>query len=518
MSLEEKVGQVMLGCFNGPELSQELAQRLTDIHLGGVILYSITGNIENASQVARLVEDIQQQAIKSGDIPLFVGIDQEGGRVCRLTEGVTVFPGNMSLGATGSPELARQSASVMAKELRILGIIMNFAPVVDVNNNPANPVIGVRSFGSSPEEVARLGTAMVDAYQQQGVLASAKHFPGHGDTDIDSHVALPIIPHDIKRLQSVELPPFKAMVEAGVPAVMTAHVLAPAISQSNELPVTLSPAALKYLRQEMGFNGLIISDSLGMGAITQKWGLKEAALQCFLAGADVLLFGADQMNEPRILEQVHQTLLNAAQSGRISPERLDQSVRRILSAKLSYGILDDPLPRHDQMAELAAPENLAVAERVARESITLVRDTKHMLPFSGQHTVPVVWPREVKETLAPLLDECPFLKPYLVPLKPTATELRQLNAELRDYPTLVVGTYNLYRNTEWGKVVQSLGQERILALAMGSPYDLMQIPHVSGYVAAYGDKSVTVQALGELLRGDLSPQGHLPVELPSISE
>ncbi len=514
MSLEEKVGQVMLGCFNGPELSQELAQRLTDIHLGGVILYSITGNIENVGQVANLVEDIQQHAVKSGGIPLFVGIDQEGGRVCRITEGVTVFPGNMALGATGNTELARQSASVMAKELRIMGINMNFAPVVDVNNNPNNPVIGVRSFGSSPEDVARLGTAMVDAYQEQGVLASAKHFPGHGDTDIDSHVALPIIPHDIKRLQSVELPPFKAMVEVGVPAVMTAHVLAPAITQSDELPATLSPEALKYLRQDMGFDGLIVSDSLGMGAITQKWGLEEAALQCFLAGADILLFGADEMNGPRTQEQVYQTLLKAAQSGQISSERLDQSVRRILNAKLKYGILDDPLPRQDKMDELAAPENLAVAEQVARESITLVRDIKHVLPFSGRQTVPIIWPQEVEETLAPLLEKCPCLKPYLVPLEPTETELQQLTAEFRDYPTLVVGTYNLYRNTEWAKLVQSLGQERVLALAMGSPYDLMQIPQVSGYVAAYSDKPVTVRALGKLLRGDLSPQGHLPVELP----
>jgi beta-N-acetylhexosaminidase len=158
-------------------------------------------------------------------------------------------------------------------------------------------------------------------------------------------------------------------------------VLAPAISQGNELPVTLSPAALEYLRREMGFNGLIISDSLGMGAITQKWGLEDTALQCFLAGADVLLFGADPMNEPRFQEQVYQTLLSVAQSGQIPPERLEQSVRRILSAKLSYGILDDPLPRHDQMDQLAAPENWAVAKRVAGESITLVRDAAACAAF-----------------------------------------------------------------------------------------------------------------------------------------
>lgn len=248
------------------------------MHMGGIILYSITGNIEDVEQVVSLTKEIQQTALDAGGLPLFIAIDQEGGRVLRITEGVTVFPGNMALGATGSAELAGAVAGITARELRALGINMNFAPVVDVNNNPANPVISVRSFGSSPELVSRLGRAMTVPYAAAGVLATAKHFPGHGDTDTDSHYDLPLIPHAMARLKTVELPPFQAMVDAGVPAVMTAHVLVPALAKSDELPATMSPEVLGYLRREMGFDGLIFNDSLGMGAITKYWGLEEATI------------------------------------------------------------------------------------------------------------------------------------------------------------------------------------------------------------------------------------------------
>jgi len=515
MSVEEKVGQVMAGFFRGATLSPEQEQRIRTLHLGGVILYSEAGNIENTAQVAALAESIQNTARQAGDVPLFVSIDQEGGTICRLTQGVTVFPGNMALGAGGSRELAERSAAVTARELRSLGINMNFAPVVDVNSNPANPVIGVRSFGSSPEEVARLGLAFIAPYRADGVICVAKHFPGHGDTDVDSHIGLPIVRHDRAALESIELYPFRAMAQGGVPAVMTAHVEVPALDPTG-LPATLSAPILGVLRQEMGFRGLIITDSMGMGAIVRGWGLEEAAILSFLAGTDVLLFGADQGHEPAEQDRIHQALVAAVRSGRIPMQRLNESVRRILVMKEAYGILDDPMPVKKWQASLASEEHVAVAREIAVEGITLVRNERKLLPLSGTAPVPVVWPAEVSGYLQPLLAELPWLVPCMAPLQAGADDIARVMDRVRGAPVILVGSYNLDRNTKWRDLIRALAGENLVVAAVRSPYDLTRIPGVGTYIATYSDRPVALQALAALLTGRNPPRGHLPVELPEL--
>ncbi|NMC73902.1 MAG: glycoside hydrolase family 3 protein [Geobacteraceae bacterium] len=515
MSVEEKVGQIMVGFFRGATLSAEQQQRIRDLHLGGVILYSSSGNIEDTTQVADLVTSIQNTARDAGGIPLFVSIDQEGGWICRITQGVTVFPGNMALGAGGSRELSAHSADIMARELRALGITMNYAPVVDVNSNPANPIIGVRSFGSSPEDVARLGTAQIDPYRSAGVLCVAKHFPGHGDTDVDSHLGLPIVRHDRARLDAVELYPFKAMVAAGVPAVMTAHVEVPALDPSG-LPGTLSAPILGVLRNEMGFDGLIITDSMGMGAIVQGWGLEEASILSFLAGTDILLFGADKGHEPSEQEGIHRALVAAVTSGRIPMERLDASVRRILTVKQNYGILDDPYPRVTWQASLASAEHTAVARRVADLGVTLVRNDRKLLPLTGTYSIPVLWPTEMKGYLQPLLAELPWLVPCYAPLQPAPEDTARVLETVRGAPAILVGSYNLSSNTGWRDLILSLGPENLVVAAMRSPYDLVHIPNVSAYLAVYSDRPVAMQALAGLLAGNRFPRGLLPVDLPGL--
>lgn len=515
MSVEEKVGQIMVGFFRGATLSAEQQQRIRDLHLGGVVLYSSTGNIENTTQVADLVTSIQNTARDAGGIPLFVSIDQEGGWICRITQGVTVFPGNMALGAGGSGELSAHSADIMARELRALGITMNYAPVVDVNSNPANPIIGVRSFGSSPEDVARLGTAQIDPYRDAGVLCVAKHFPGHGDTDVDSHLGLPIVRHDRARLDAVELYPFKAMVKAGVPAVMTAHVEVPALDPSG-LPGTLSAPILGVLREEMGFDGLIITDSMGMGAIVQGWGLEEASILSFLAGTDILLFGADKGHEPGEQDGIHKALTAAVKSGRIPMERLDASVRRILTVKKEYGILDDPFPKVKWQASLASAEHVAVARRVADLGVTLVRNDQKLLPLSGTAPIPVLWPTEMKSYLQPLLAELPWLVPCYAPLQPAPEDTARVLETVRGASAILVGSYNLSSNTGWRDLILALGAENLVVAAVRSPYDLVQIPKVSTYLAVYSDRPVAMQTLAGLLTGNQFPGGLLPVELPAL--
>ncbi|MFZ4437258.1 MAG: glycoside hydrolase family 3 protein [Syntrophales bacterium] len=515
MSVEEKVGQVMMGFFRGPTLSQEQEKRIRELHLGGVILYGSSGNISNTGQVAALIESIQRAAGAAGGVPLFVSIDQEGGLVARLTEGVTLFGGNMLLGATGSETLAAGSARVTAHELRALGITMNFAPVVDVNSNPANPIIGIRSFGSSPEEVARLGMAHIDPYRESGVVCVAKHFPGHGDTDVDSHIGLPIVKHDRARLEAVELYPFRAMVRGGVPAVMTAHVEVPALDPTG-LPATLSAPILSLLRNEIGFSGLIITDSMGMGAIVKGWGIEEASILSFLAGTDILLFGADTGHEPAEQDGIYQALLSAVKSGRISTKRLDESVRRILVAKQSYGVLDDPFPIKSWQASLASAEHLAVAREVAVGGITLVRNDKGLLPLASASPVPVVWPTEMIKYLQPLLAELPGLVPCLVPLQPTADDIVQAVNTIKGAPVVLAVSYNLDRNTGWLNLLKAINGDNVVVIAVRSPYDLIQLPEASTYVAIYSDRPVALQAAAELLTGRIMPRGRLPVELPGL--
>jgi beta-N-acetylhexosaminidase len=515
MSTEEKVGQVMMGFFRGPALSEEQVNRIRELHLGGVILYTGSGNIENTAQVAALNESIQTTAKEAGVLPLFISIDQEGGLVCRLTQGVTVFPGNMALGATGSDTLAASSAEVMARELRALGITMNFAPVVDVNSNPANPVIGIRSFGSSPEEVARLGRASIAPYRQAGVVCTAKHFPGHGDTDVDSHVGLPIVNHDRSRLEAIELYPFRAMVRGGVPAVMTAHVVVPALDPSG-LPATLSAPILDILRKEIGFSGLIITDSMGMGAIVQGWGLEEAAILSFLAGADILLYGADKGHEPDEQDRVYLALLDAVRSGRIPMKRLNASVRRILAAKQAYGILDAPFPDNNWQAALATPENLAVADEVALDSITLVRNTNGLLPLSDSVPIPIVWPTEMASYLLPLLTEMPNLVPCYAPLQPAIDDIARVAETIAGAPAVVAASYNLDRNSGWLELIRAINGENLAVVSVRSPYDLMQIPETTTYLATYSDRPVAVKTLAGLLTGRITPKGHLPVDLPGL--
>ena len=517
MTLEEKVGQVIIAYFAGPEFGTAFGEQLRELPLGGVILFSSAGNIENPLQVARLTEQIQQAALDSDIVPLFIAVDQEGGAVARITEGVTVFPGNMALGAAGSEELARQSAAVTAHELRTLGINFNYAPVVDVNNNPDNPVIGVRSFGSRPQEVARLGRAMVAPYSREKVIAAAKHFPGHGDTDVDSHYGLPLIPYDLPRLKEIELLPFQAMIDAGVPAVMMAHILAPGITGSDELPASLSPAALRYLREEMAFEGLVVTDSMSMGAISEQWGLEEAAVMAFQAGVDVILFGPWAGVEPVDRQRIFDALKGAVEQGAITEKRLDESVLRILTAKKFHGIIDDSLPRREDLSRLALPESLDLARRIARESITLVRDSASLIPLSTEEPLPLIWPAELESSLAPLTERCPFLEPHLLPLRAAETETGALLDLLRYSSPVLVGTYNLQRYPAWVHLINTLAEEKEVALlALSSPYDILAAPGAGTCLCTYSDSGPSMEALAGVLNGALNPRGRLPVDLPGI--
>ena len=334
MTLHQKIGQMLLFGWTGdtPEESRTVgphaAALVDEFAIGGVVLMG--RNVGTPTQTRDTIGALQARAEASGLPPLFVAVDQEGGRVQRL--GPPLYPARpaaRSVGDTGDPAQARASARRIGEELREIGFNWDFAPVLDVNNNPKNPVIGDRAYGSDAALVAAMGAAAVRGFQEDaGILACGKHFPGHGDTDTDSHHALPRIGHDRVRLEAVEMVPFRAAIEAGLAAVMTSHILFLALDPA--LPATLSPAILTgLLRGELGFEGLIITDDLEMKGVADGWGAAEAAVLAVAAGADVLLCCHTEETQ----REIQQALVQAVATGRLSEARVDESVARIAAAK-----------------------------------------------------------------------------------------------------------------------------------------------------------------------------------------
>lgn len=507
LTLEEKVGQIMMVFFEGSALSENLRKFVAELKVGGVILYSSRGNVESVRQVAELNGAVQQTALDVGSLPLFIAIDQEGGVVARIREGVTLFPGNMALGAAGDPSLAGRVASVIGEELASLGINVNFAPSVDVNNNPLNPIIGVRSFGSDPQAVARLGTAMISSFLEKGVLPAAKHFPGHGDTAVDSHTGLPLIPVSRDRLEGVEFPPFQAAIDAGVPMVMTAHVLVPSLDEKN--PATLSSSILGMLRSEMGFKGIIITDSMGMAALKKERTMEETAIDAFNAGADILLFGADKGHVETEHFGMYSALLNACRTGKISTERLDESVGRILKAKKDLGLLKEDW--RPEFAPRLSPEGRATAREAALRSITIARNRKETLETVRDGSKrPLLWPKErivAGRAFAELLS---WVDLVVIPEKPNEKDIAEVLHLVTDADRVLIADYDSKRNPEWLDLVRQIGEDRTLLLSLRTPYILQSLSSLAGSVIAYSDNLPSLQALADVLNGKAPAEGKLP--------
>jgi len=518
MSLEQKVGQLFMVHFAGAEVSPFLREMIERYHVGGIVLFAIAGNIAGIGQVAAMLDDAQRVATGSGGVPLFVAVDQEGGLVVRISDGATVFPGNMAVGATGSAEMARQMAAVTASELKALGVNFNLAPVLDVNSNPDNPVIGIRSFGSSPEKVAELGVAMIHAYQEAGVIATAKHFPGHGDTAIDSHVGLPVVQHDRSHLDAVELLPFRNAIAAGVDAIMTAHVELPAIEPTEGMPATLSEKVLQWLlREEMGFGGVTISDSLGMGALTRRYTIAEIAAMAFRAGCDILAFGADAGQPEEAQLQAYAAVLALFTSGSLPESRLHDSVRRILMLKARRGLLDwQPVDRAALAETVGTEANLARAREIAGAAVTLVRDERAVLPLAAEALVLVVAPMGLGDLGSAMQAYHPNLQQMLVDLDPSGDEIAAAVRQAEGFDAVVVATAESRRHTSQASLVHALADRAMVVVALRSPYDLMTFPDAPCYLAAYADVPVSLDAAARVLFGLAQPAGHLPVDLPGL--
>ena len=372
MTLEEKVGQLLMVHFNGEAANEDARFLVQDLHVGSIIYYNWANGLHSPLQVRQLSDGLQKLTQNNRlVIPLFIAVDQEGGKVARLTEGFTIFPGNKALSMAGDKNLAAQCALAMGEEIRAVGINMNLAPVVDVNSNPKNPVIGSRSFGDSPIVVTNFAKKALEGYHQAGIITTLKHFPGHGDVETDSHHDLPIIKKTKEMLNEVELVPFSQLAN-DTDAIMTAHIMVPAIDSQN--CATLSKNCLDILREEMGFNGVIISDSLVMEGLLKNCScIEDAAIRAINAGCDILILGGKQLlgAHARLeltvadVKKIHQNLCDAVKQGQIKESRLNQSVQRILDLKERYELSERAYRVFDGTELIVSTdEHQALAEKI----------------------------------------------------------------------------------------------------------------------------------------------------------
>lgn len=517
MSLQEKIGQMILCGFQGTEPSEELEALIAEHRIGGVIYFA--RNVANTKQVAELSSSLQGIAERNGTVPLWISIDQEGGMVARITEGVALMPGSMALAAgDAGPEGAYEAALISGKELRALGINLNFAPDLDVNNNPDNPVIGVRSFGESPELVAKYGREAVRGFQEANVVATAKHFPGHGDTNVDSHLDLPTITHDEELIRAVELVPFIEAIDAGVDAIMSSHIYFPAL-ESQKLPVTLSKTVLTgLLREELGYEGVIMTDCMEMHAISEHYGTVAAAVMAVEAGADLVLISHRHDLQIGAIAAIEQ----AVREGRVAEAQIDASVERLLALKARRGVDVQP----SDAAAVGTAAHCAVAKRLSEASITLVKDEQGLLPLKRVRTLAVTVAAAVSsgvdEAYAGVASLGAALAEHGLDVLDRVLPLAEVNelraavlADAQAAEQIVIGTYNArFQPAQVALVreLQALGKP-LVVVALRVPYDLLEFPDVSTFVAAYESRPLALQSTAQSLLGILTPQGRLPVAL-----
>ncbi len=570
MSPEEKVGQLFAIWVKAQFLNDadpifvQLSDNIRKYHIGSLVMsVPVDGSVLLKGQpydAAELLNRLQ----RSSKLPLLVAADFERGVSMRVN-GASVFPHAMAFGATGKPENAEAFGRISAMEARAIGVHWNFFPVADVNSNPANPIINTRSFGEDPQQVGDFVAAYIRGAHEGGMMATAKHFPGHGDTATDSHLGLAQVTGDRARLDAVELPPFRRAIDAGVDAVMVAHVTVPALdAEPDRVATTSKPIVTGLLKEEMGFKGIVVTDALDMAGLTRLYAKDtgRAAVEAFAAGNDMLIIPAD-------LEASYRAVLQAVESGEISRERLDQSVRKILEAKAALGLnkarLADPgrLP-----SEMAKPENAAAGQRIADEAITLVRDNGKAIPLQSRGTssgtsfgttkaaLPYQALTEVSTRLVAvifsddarsgsgrmlerqILDRVPDARVIYVDARSaagmTAAVVEAVEAAERVIAAVyVVPTAGKATRTAGGALANSVAMSdatgallsaildhaasRTIVLAMGNPYVARDFPAIENYVCAFSDASVSETAVVKAIFGEIPIRGHLPVTIPGIA-
>ncbi|MDS0133736.1 MULTISPECIES: glycoside hydrolase family 3 N-terminal domain-containing protein [unclassified Amycolatopsis] len=528
LTLEQKVGQLFVTWVNGKTADEvnpknqvdfgvdTPAQVVAKYHLGGVIYFNNDSrdNFDDPVQVAKLSNGLQKAAVTSGaHIPLQIAADQEGGTVTRMGAPATEFPNAMAISAGRDTNRATQAATILGRELRAVGINQDFAPDSDVNSNPVNPVIGVRSFSGQPGLAGDFVTAEVKGFEKS-VAATAKHFPGHGAAPTDSHTGLPRIDSTEAQWRATDVPPFKAAIKAGVDSIMTAHIQFPSLDPSLE-PATLSkPIVTGKLRGELGYDGVVITDSLEMQGVRELHSDAEIPVLALKAGVDQLLM-------PVHLDVAIDSVLAAVKSGDIPMRRIDQSVLRVLKLKFKSGILFSPFVDPNRvMKTVGTPSNLATAQDIADRGITAVANDAGLLPLKQKPATTLVtgWGVSTTTTLAQKLTaHGTAATAYQTGQTPTDAQVAQAVAKAQTADLVVVLTNNIATyplQTKLLDALQATGKP-VVAVAAQIPYDAGYPSAVKTWLATYGYIGPTLEALAKVILGETKPVGKLPVDIPA---
>ncbi|MFD5777823.1 glycoside hydrolase family 3 protein [Streptomyces fungicidicus] len=536
MTLEEKVGQLFVMRVYGHSATdpdqadidanlkeigvRTAAEMLARYRVGGIIYFAWAHNTRDPHQIADLSNGIQKASLGlPRGLPVLVSTDQEHGIVARVGEPATLFPGAMAVGAGGSRADARTLGRIAGLELRALGIRQNYSPVADVNVNPANPVIGVRSFGSDPQSVADLVAAEVKGYESSHIASTAKHFPGHGDTVDDSHAKLPYIHHTRDQWEQLDAPPFEAAIAAGIDSIMTAHIVVPALDPSED-PATLSrPILTGILREELGYDGVVVTDSLGMEGVRTKYGDDRVPVLALKAGVDQLL-------NPPSLDVAWNAVLNAVRDGELTEARLDESILRVLRMKAKLGLFKDPYVTHAGVDRtVGTRSHLATADRITERTTTLLVNEGGLLPLSRRRTPKLLVvgadPASPSGTTGPptgvlagALTELGFTATALsTGTAPSAATVAKAVAAAGDADAVVVATYNVSASSSQKTLVEQLlaTGKPVVAVAVRNPYDVAHLPGVAAYLATYSWTDVELRAAARVIAGKVDPRGTLPV-------
>ncbi|MET8246277.1 glycoside hydrolase family 3 protein [Streptomyces sp. NPDC005202] len=536
MTLEEKVGQLFVMRVYGHSATspdqadidanlkeigvRTAAELIARYRVGGIIYFTWAHNTRDPHQIADLSNGIQKASLQQPrGLPVLITTDQEHGIVCRVGKPATLFPGAMAIGAGGSRADAHTLGRISGAELRAIGINQDYSPDADVNVNPANPVIGVRSFGADPDAVAGLVAAEVKGYQASRVAATAKHFPGHGDTAVDSHFGFPVITHSRELWEKLDAVPFRAAIKAGIDSIMTAHIQFPALDDSGD-PATLSrPILTGILREELGYDGVVVTDSLGMEGVRTKYGDDRVPVLALKAGVDQLL-------NPPSLDVAWNAVVKAVRDGELTEARLDESILRILRLKAKLGLFDEPYVSGAGVDRtVGAPAHLAAADRIAEGTTTLLVNEGRLLPLSRRtHKKLLVVgadPASPSGTtgpptgvLAAALTELGFTATALsTGITPSAATIAKAVAAAREADAVVVGTYNVTAGSSQKTLVEQLlaTGRPVVAIAIRNPYDVAQLLSVPACLAAYSWTDVELRAAARVVAGRVKPRGKLPV-------
>ena len=511
-TLEEKVGQLLMVGFHGLEAPDYILEWLADGRIGGVYFFS--RNVDTPEQVAALAKSCHNAA----KYPILIGIDQEGGLVARLRDGFTESPGAMALSATDDTQLVEDVSAMMAREMRALGINWVFAPVADITHNINNPSVGTRSLGTDKAHVSRMIAAEVRGFQREGVAACAKHFPGLGNTPIDTHEELAVIHGSVDYLSEHDLVPFRSAIDNGTATVMITHVKFEALDA--DYPATLSPAICRdLLREKMGFTGIIATDCMEMKAITNHYGAGESAVLSVLAEVDLQLFSHTRHYQ----EEVYDALLTAAKSGRISEARLDESLARIEKLKQQYALselISTEVIRH--------PDHLELAKKAARAGIALIQSTADfplsieasqaigLVEFASHNITDAMEGNEQSDFGTLLKQHIPNLK--VVTLKsytPQKSSIEHAKDITNSCDVLVLVTRNAHLLAEQQVIAQTLidTASQTILVCLRNPYDVSVLSGADTILCTHGDSTPSVEAAVDALIGKFFPSGKTPVPL-----